>query len=115
MNSEKPIIELLPPLHGRCRALVIVLRTAFSAVPLLLGVWSGAEFGWFYGLLVWIAAVFAGLILLSKLKLTYVPLNQHELSHSSTAILKWFVALRLCGYDRNSQAAKSPDISEAPR
>jgi hypothetical protein len=25
-----------------------------------------------------------------------VPLNQHELSHSATAILKWYVAKELC-------------------
>jgi len=95
-NEEKPIIELLPPLNKRCKIIVRLLRISFTLIPIGIGVWAWFNFGWLYGLLVWIVAVFTGLIILSKLKIAYVPLNQHELSHSATAILKWYVAKELC-------------------
>ncbi|WP_457595610.1 hypothetical protein [Hydrogenimonas sp.] len=96
MNQDKPTIELLPPLDRKCRALVLSLRLAFTLLPLLIGGWAWLEAGWLYGVLLWMVAVFAGLIVLSKLKLAYVPREQHELSHSATAILKWYVARRFC-------------------
>ncbi len=92
------MIELLPPLDRTCKALVLAFRLAFTLVPLLLGCWAWLEAGWLYGVLSWLAAVFAGMILLSKLKLAYVPHEQHELSHSATAILKWYVARRFCSF-----------------
>ena len=94
--EEKPTIELLPQLNRKCLLLVHALHGLFLFVPVLLGLWAWMEFGWFYGLLVWLVAVFAGTILLSKLKLAYIPFNQHELSHSTTAILKWVVFKRFC-------------------
>ena len=95
--EEKPPIELLPPLSRRCRIAVMALRAAFTLVPLALGCWTWMQMGWFYGLLAWLAGVFAGMILLSKLKVAYIPFDQHELSHSATAIIRWFAAKRLCG------------------
>jgi len=95
-NEEKPIIELLPPLNKRCTMIVQILRISFTIVPLSLGVLAWLKFDWLYGLLFWIVSVFASIIILSKLKIAYVPLNQHELSHSTTAILKWYVAKRFC-------------------
>jgi len=115
MNEGKPIIELLPPLDRRCKIAVALLRAAFSLVPVLLGaaVWAG--YGWLYGLLVWTAAVFAGLIILSKLKIAYVPLTQHELSHSATAILKWYVAKEFCGPSESQRRSEDSNVSEALR
>jgi hypothetical protein len=95
-DEEKPIIELLPPLNQRCAMLVRLLRIAFTLIPIIIGVWAWLTVGWLYGLLIWMVGVFASIIILSKLKLAYVPLNQHELSHSTTAILKWYVAKRFC-------------------
>ncbi|BDY11799.1 hypothetical protein [Hydrogenimonas cancrithermarum] len=95
-QEEKPIVELLPPLNKKCQMIVVLLRAAFTLVPIFLGIWAWLEFGWLYGLLVWLAAVFAGMIILSKLKIAYIPFNQHELSHSATAILKWYVTKRIC-------------------
>ncbi len=115
MNDKKPIIELLPPLDRRCKALVALLRAAFTAVPMLLGLWAGIEFGWLYGLLLWMTAVFAGLIILSKLKIAYVPLSQHELSHSATAILKWFVSSEFCDAHKKSDTREESGLNEALR
>ncbi len=115
MNEEKPIIELLPPLDKKCKIAVVLLRAAFTLVPILLGAAVWAEFGWLYGLLAWIACVFAGLIILSKLKIAYVPLNQHELSHSATAILKWYAAKEICRHREEGRQPESSDISEALR
>ncbi|WP_456450657.1 hypothetical protein [Hydrogenimonas sp.] len=94
--EEKPVIELLPPLSRKCLLLVHALHALFLLVPVLLGVWAGVEFGWLYGLLLWLSAVFAGMIIISKLKLAYIPFSQHELSHSTAAILKWTVFRRFC-------------------
>ena len=96
MHEEQPTIDLLPPLNRKCLMLVHGLHGLFIFVPVLLGIWSWLEFGWLYGLLVWLVAVFAGMIIISKLKLAYIPFNQHELSHSTTAILKWVVFKRFC-------------------
>ena len=115
MNEGKQIIELLPPLDKKCKTAVALLRAAFSLVPIGFGAVIWAEFGWLYGLSVWIAAVFAGLIILSKLKIAYVPLNQHELSHSATAILKWYAAKEICGPKESQRQPESADISEALR
>jgi len=95
-NEEKPTVELLPPLSKRCEMIVRILRISFTLVPIIIGIWAWLKFGWLYGLFFWIVGVFAGIIILSKLKIAYVPLNQHELSHSATAILKWYVAKRFC-------------------
>ncbi|WP_201353249.1 hypothetical protein [Hydrogenimonas urashimensis] len=95
--EEKPTIDLLPPLKPKCLMLVRLLHVLFLFVPILLGIWFADLFGWFYGLLLWIAAVFAAMIILSKLKLAYIPFNQHELSHSTAAILKWYVYREFCG------------------
>ncbi len=107
MNDEKPVIELLPPLSGRCKLIVTALRASFTLVPILLALWGGAEFGWLYAFFIWIGAVFAGLIILSKLKTSYVPPTQHELSHSATAIIKWFAAYRLCEPKREEPHGRS--------
>ncbi len=115
MNEGKPIIELLPPLDKKCKITVALLRAAFSLVPIGLGAIIWAEYGWLYGLLVWTAAVFAGLIILSKLKIAYVPLSQHELSHSATAILKWYAAKEICGPKEPHSQPESPNINEALR
>ena len=96
MYEEKPTVDLLPPLSRRCLLLVHALHGLFLFVPILLGIWSWMAFGWLYGLLVWLATIFAGMIMLSKLKLEYIPFDQHELSHSTTAILKWVVFKRFC-------------------
>ncbi|MCF6201272.1 MAG: hypothetical protein L3J42_03975 [Hydrogenimonas sp.] len=109
MNKERPIIELLPPLSKKCRAIVIMLRATFTLIPILIGIWSGAEFGWLYGLLFWILSIFASLIVLSKIKLAFVPLNQHELSHSATAILKWYAAKEICRQIKPTQRRSEPD------
>jgi hypothetical protein len=95
-NKEKPIIELLPPMNRRCKIIVGLLRAAFTLIPIGLGLSAWLKFGWLYGLLIWMVGVFAGLIILSKLKLAYVPLNQHELPHSASTILKWYVAKAFC-------------------
>ena len=115
MNEVKPIIELLPPLDKKCKIAVALLRSAFTLVPLLLGAVMWAEYGWLYGVLLWMVGVFAGLIILSKLKIAYVPHNQHELSHSATAILKWYVAKELCGYETPRHIEEESEISEVPR
>jgi hypothetical protein len=94
--EEKPTVELLPPLSGRCMLLVRALHGLFLLVPVLVGLWAWLEFGWLYGLLIWLSAVFAATIVLSKLKLAYIPFDQHELSHSTAAILKWVVFKRFC-------------------
>ncbi len=94
--GEKPAVELLPPLGKKCLLLVRILHGLFLLVPVLLGVWIASEFGWLYGLLAWLAALFAGVIVLSKLKLAYIPFDQHELPHSTSAILKWVVFRRFC-------------------
>ena len=92
------------------------MRAAFSLVPLAIGAIMWVEFGWLYGLTAWIAAVFAGLIILSKLKIAYVPLNQHELSHSATAILKWYAAKEICAPKEPRQSRPdSQNVSEALR
>ena len=96
MYEEKPVIDLLPQLPKRCILLVHALHALFIFVPVLLGWWAWSEFGWLYGLLVWLAALFAGMIVISKLKLAYIPFDQHELSHSTTAILKWVVYRKFC-------------------
>ncbi|BBG65852.1 hypothetical protein NNO_1149 [Hydrogenimonas sp.] len=115
MNEVKAIIELIPPLDKKCKIAATLLRSAFTLVPLLLGAVVWAQYGWLYGVLLWMAGVFAGLIILSKLKIAYVPHNQHELPHSATAILKWYVAKELCGYETPRHTEEQPGISEAPR
>lgn len=95
-TNERPTIELLPQLNRRCRIVVMLLRVAFALVPVAIGLWAWSKLGWLYGLMAWLTALFAGIIVLSKLKLAYIPFDQHELSHSTTAILTWFVARRLC-------------------
>ena len=106
MNEAKPIIkiELLPPLNEKCKIAVTILRIAFTLIPVILGVCVWVLSGWLFGLLIWIIGIFAGLILLSKLKVAYVPFNQHELSHLATTILKWYVAKEFCEY-------REPNIS----
>jgi len=95
-DEERSTIELLPLLNKRCTILVHLLRIAFTLIPIVLGIWVWLKIEWLYGLLIWMVGVFVGIIILSKLKIAYVPHSQHELSHSTTAILKWFIAKRFC-------------------
>jgi len=95
-ESGDRTIELLPPFSPRCRFFAVTLHGALIGMPMLLGVWLGSAFGWLYGFFGWLAAVFAGMIVVSKLKLHYVPLEQHELPHATHTILKWVVYRRFC-------------------
>ena len=97
-DTDRPIIELLPPLPKKCLAIVHLLHIAMIVGPLLIAYGIGETFGWLDGFFAWLAGVFAAMIVISKIKLNSVPLEQHELSHSTTAILKWFVARRFCGF-----------------
>ena len=94
--EEKPAIELLPSLSRKCQWMARALHGLFLLIPVSLGIWLGAEFGWLYGLMGWLSALFAGMIVLSKLKLAFIPFDQHELPHSTATILKWTVFRRFC-------------------
>ncbi|WP_456322094.1 hypothetical protein [Hydrogenimonas sp.] len=89
-------IELPEKLSRRCEAAVWLLRIGFTLVPIAIGLWAWSEMGWLYGLLAWLMAIFVGMIVLSKLKLAHIPFSQHELSHSTYTILKWFVIKNIC-------------------
>ncbi|WP_353662665.1 hypothetical protein [Hydrogenimonas sp. SS33] len=95
-----PAVDLLPTLPFRCRAMTAVLHAILVGVPFLFGLWLGSETGWLYGFFGWLASVFAGMIIVSKLKLHYVPLQQHELPHATHTILKWAVYKRFCQPER---------------
>ena len=95
-RQEKPTIDILPPMSRRCMAIVRGLHLLFLLIPLLLGLWIGEAFGWLYGLFAWMGAVFAAMIVLSKLKLAFIPFEQHEVPHSTAAILRWTVYRKFC-------------------
>ena len=93
---ETPTIDILPPMSRRCMAIVRGLHLLFLAAPVLFGLWIGEAFGWLYGLFAWMGAVFAAMIVLSKLKLTFIPFEQHEVPHSTASILRWVVYRKFC-------------------
>ncbi|WP_457596540.1 hypothetical protein [Hydrogenimonas sp.] len=97
MNDRNDDFFVIPQLSRRCRWLVYLLHALFIALPVAAGLWVGNAFGWLYGFFAWLAAAFAGMIVISKIKLHYVPLEQHELPHATQAILRWWVFRRFCG------------------
>jgi hypothetical protein len=94
--DNEPQTPLQPVLTRRCLWIARALHAAFILAPIWIGLRGWETYGWFYGLLFWLLGNFGLIIGLSKLKLLFVPPEQHEFSHNTATILKWVVFKRFC-------------------
>ena len=90
--SEHEPIEPVPTLkRWPCRVLANVMALGLNGGPWLIGLWAWLEIHWTIGLgMVLFGYLVAGIIS-SKMRQLSVPIDQREISFSSSEIARWFV------------------------
>ena len=101
-DSLPPLIELVPRVRGfKCRLIMIVVYTAISFMPLLLGGWLGYTYNVWIGIAFFLFLTLISGIVSSKMRIASIPPVQREMNYSTLAIVKWYVAKNICFEERS--------------
>ena len=97
MDELPPIIELVPKIHGFwCRTVMFILYGTLTFVPLLMGIWIGYMYNPWIGIAFFLFLTLVSGVISSKMRIASIPFEQREMSYSTMAIVKWYVAKNIC-------------------
>ena len=97
------IIETTPILKEKCKifATIIAYFLSFSPIVIFLVIWFNYDF--WIGIALGLFAYIVTGVVTSKLRLSSIPLDQIEISHSNLEIATWYVARHICFVPPNYQ------------
>ena len=93
-----PRIEVVPTIKGFwCKCLVSFLYFLLAFTPIIVGLWVEYIYDdiWL-GIMFFLFLTLVSGIVSSKMRVHSIPFEQREMSYSTLAIVKWFVAKNLC-------------------
>lgn len=89
MDHIPPIIEIIPKIRGFwCRVAMFSLYGVLTYTPIIVGIWLGIAFFLFLTLVSGVVS--------SKMRICSIPFEQREMSYSTMAIVKWYLARNIC-------------------
>ena len=92
-----PIIELVPKVKGFwCRVLLFSLYAALTFLPFVIGVWIGYVYNIWVGIAFFLLLTIVSGVISSKMRVCSIPFEQREMSYSTMAIIKWYLAKNIC-------------------
>lgn len=97
MEQLPPIIELIPKIRGFwCKVVLYSLYNALTFTPLFVGGWVGYVYNLWIGIAFFLFLTLVSGVISSKMRIASIPFEQREMSYSTMAIVKWYVAKNIC-------------------
>ena len=97
MDQIPPIIEIIPKIKGFwCRIAMFSLYGALTYAPSLVGIWIGYFYTIGLDIAFFLFLTLIGGIICSKMRVCSIPFEQREMSYSTMAIVKWYLAKNIC-------------------
>ena len=97
MDQIPPIIEIIPKIQGFwCRVLMYTLYGALTFTPIAVGVGLGYLYNLWLGIAFFLFLTLVSGVISSKMRVCSIPFEQREMSYSTMAIVKWYVAKNIC-------------------
>jgi len=97
MEQLPPIIELVPKIRGFwCKVIMYGLYGGLTLIPLLVGIWIGYIYNIWIGIAFFLFLTLVCGVISSKMRIMSIPFEQREMSYSTMAIVKWYIAKNIC-------------------
>jgi len=97
MDQIPPIIELVPKIQGFwCKSLMFGCYGVLTFTPLIAGLWIGYVYDLWIGIAFFLFLTLVSGVVCSKMRVCSIPYEQREMSYSTMAIVKWYVAKNIC-------------------
>ncbi|MBP1681365.1 MAG: hypothetical protein H6Q35_1704 [Proteobacteria bacterium] len=97
MEQLPPIIELIPKIRGFwCKVVLYSLYSVLTFTPFLVGGWVGYVYNLWIGIAFFLFLTLVSGVISSKMRIASIPFEQREMSYSTMAIVKWYVAKNIC-------------------
>lgn len=97
MEQIPPIIEIIPQIKGFwCRVAMFSLYGALAYAPSLIGIWIGYFYNIWIGIAFFLFLTLISGVICSKMRVCSIPFEQREMSYSTMAIVKWYLAKNIC-------------------
>lgn len=97
MDQVPPIIEIIPKIRGFwCRVIMFGFYGALTFLPLIVGVWIGYAYDPWIGIAFFLFLTLVSGVVSSKMRIVSIPFEQREMSYSTMAIVKWYIAKNIC-------------------
>ncbi len=97
MEFIPPTIELVPKIKGFwCKLAMYALYTALSIVPMILGLYIGYMYDIWLGVIAFLFLTLVSGVVSSKMRICSIPPAQREMSYTTMAIVKWYLAKNIC-------------------
>jgi hypothetical protein len=92
-----PIIEIIPKIKGFwCRVAMFSLYSLLTFTPIIVGIWLGYDYNIVIGIAFFLFLTLVSGIVSSKMRVCSIPFEQREMSYSTMAIVKWYLAKNIC-------------------
>lgn len=92
-----PIIEIIPSTKGFwCKALLYAFYGLLTFAPLCAGILIGFMYDVWMGILLFLFLTLVSGVVSSKMRVHSIPYVQREMSYSTMAIIKWYIAKNIC-------------------
>lgn len=97
MDHIPPIIEVIPKIRGFwCRVAMFSLYGALTYTPIIVGSWLGYIYHIVIGIAFFLFLTLVSGVISSKMRVCSIPFEQREMSYSTMAIVKWYLARNIC-------------------
>jgi len=97
MDQIPPIIEIIPKIRGFwCRVAMFSLYGALTYTPIIVGIWLGYIYNIVIGIAFFLFLTLVSGVISSKMRVCSIPFEQREMSYSTMAIVKWYLARNIC-------------------
>lgn len=97
MDQIPSIIEIIPKIRGFwCRVAMFSLYGALTYTPIIVGIWLGYIYNIGIGIAFFLFLTLVSGVVSSKMRVCSIPFEQREMSYSTMAIVKWYLAKNIC-------------------
>ncbi|NPA73193.1 MAG: hypothetical protein GXO12_00615 [Epsilonproteobacteria bacterium] len=95
--QDIPPIEPIPKLSGFCKIAALLLTSLFYIVPFLFGLWFWLSYDdILISIGIFLFLQIASGVLAAKMRTSYAPLDQLEISYTTYEIVSWYVYFEFC-------------------
>lgn len=90
-------IEVVPKIEGfTCKVFLYLFYLLITFTPLLAGFVIWYLYNIYAGIAFFLFLTLIGGIVLSKLRVASIPIDQREMTYSNFAIIKWYLGKNVC-------------------